>query len=122
MSMTRDYVIPSSRTGELMDKKVYMILDTQTGLFAKKGDSPSFTTMNSGKVWSSIGRLRAHFTHMFKKGNKYDDTCVVVKFGIENFEDIAAYLAKIDDLLYSDDEYLDDEDTDGQRPTTKVNQ
>ena len=47
---------------------------------------------------------------LLKRGHRYDDTCVVVKFGIENFEDINAYLAEIDDLLCGDDEEETDDE------------
>lgn len=101
--MSKKYVTPNRTTGELMDKKVYMILDTATGMFAKKGGKPTFTTMYYGKVWASVGRLRAHLNYMKARGYQYDDTCVVVKFGIENFEDLDAYMIEIDDL-YNDEE------------------
>lgn len=54
----------------MMDKKIFMIKDSQTGLFSTGGTTPRFT--KRGKVWSSSGALKNHL-HIFETTIYRDD-------------------------------------------------
>lgn len=88
----RRYVIPGGEPIDVMEKRTYMILDTRTGLWARKGSKPRFTDVTHGKVWPSIARLRAHLIQMMQKGYMYNDDCVLVRFKIEDFQNLHVYM------------------------------